>query len=144
MGLVVFILLTLSLANKAQGATLWDRWFIKPQLEAILPQQTAILDPKEVALDARLVKLANCESNNNPKAINPNDGGSPSYGLYQWKVDSFYRYNQKYEILPDLERQEVMNIIYDPDIQTKLTRRVLEDGGWRNWKNCWKKINDTV
>ena len=92
------------------------------------------------AIDEWLDKLAKCESGNRPTAINPHDFGSGSYGLYQWKVDSFYRYNQIYKVLPDLEKHEVMNIIYDPIAQTALTKAVIKDGGYKNWHNCVKKL----
>src|SRR3990167_1609944 len=50
-----------------------------------------------------IAKLAQCESSNNHEIINPHDGGSPSYGLLQWKKSSFFYYNNKYKVLPDLE-----------------------------------------
>jgi hypothetical protein len=89
-----------------------------------------------------LIQLRQCESGGDPNIIVEDDGGSPSYGLFQWKYDSFWHYNQIYKILPDLEYQEVGNVILDPKIQTKLTVKVLteEEGGWRNWYNCSKKI----
>ena len=91
-------------------------------------------------LDAWIEKLAFCESRNNPEAINWYDGGSPSYGLLQWKVDSFYRYNQLYKVLPDLEKNEVPNIIMEPETQKRLARLVITDGGENNWFNCVKII----
>ena len=92
------------------------------------------------ALDRWITKLAFCESSNRPEAINQFDGGSPSYGYLQWKVDSFWRYNNKYKVLPNLEKQEVYNIIKDRETQIELTRKVLLEEyngrGWRNWWNC--------
>ena len=96
------------------------------------------------ALDEWLNKLAFCESSNNPSAINRFDGGSPSYGYLQWKEDSFWRYNNLFKILPDLERGEVMNIIKDKEAQIELARRVIleedNDRGWRNWWNCARRV----
>lgn len=94
------------------------------------------------SLDIWLIKLAKCESGGDPKKIHYDDGviGSHSYGLYQWKIDSFYRYNKIYKVLPDLEKQEVMNIIYDPQVQSKLTKKVIQGGGASNWFNCLKLI----
>lgn len=97
---------------------------------------------KEDPLIAWLEDLAYCESRNNENAINWDDGGSPSFGLFQWKEDSFWRYNLKYGIIPDLERREVRNIIMDVHAQAELTKKVLEEpGGWRNWFNCLKDSN---
>ena len=84
--------------------------------------------------------LIKCESRGNSKAIHYNDGGSHSYGLVQWKEDSFYRYNKIYKVLPDLERYEVLNIIMDETAQIELAKKVIENGGWRNWLNCGLKI----
>lgn len=84
-------------------------------------------------------KLAMCESGGNPEALNADDGGSPSYGLLQWKADSLWRYNIKYRIIPDIEREEIMNVIMDSDVQIAMAEKVLEEpNGWRNWYNCLK------
>lgn len=92
-------------------------------------------------LEVKMKQLAQCESGNNPKAIHYWDGDSHSYGLYQWKIESIHYYNQKYKLLPDVEKHEIENIIFDPHIQDTFTRKVLsEPNGWKNWKNCWKKI----
>ena len=96
------------------------------------------------ALDKWIDKLAFCESSNNPEAINRFDGGSPSYGYLQIKSDTFWGYNQKYKVLPDLERQEVMNIIMCKDTQIALAREIIineaNGRGWRNWYHCSKII----
>ena len=95
------------------------------------------------ALDKWIDKLAFCESSNNPEAINRFDGGSPSYGYIQWKEDSFWRYNNVFKVLPDLERGEVMNVIKCKDTQIELARRVIltehSGRGWRNWWNCARR-----
>ena len=96
------------------------------------------------ALDNWLTKLAFCESSNNPDAINWDDVGSPSFGYLQWKTDSFWAYNNLYEVLPDLEKSEVENIITgDKEIQIKLARIVILEEhsgrGWRNWWNCSRR-----
>ena len=95
------------------------------------------------ALDKWIDKLAFCESSNNPEVINRFDGGSPSYGYIQWKEDSFWRYNNVFKVLPDLERGEVMNVIKCKDTQIELARRVIltehSGRGWRNWWNCARR-----
>lgn len=89
-------------------------------------------------LDRLIDQLAWCESRNNPNAINPHDPDTGSYGLVQFKIDTFYRYNQIYRVVPDLERNEVINIIFDGETQKKLSKNIIRDGGWRNWYNCLK------
>ncbi len=88
---------------------------------------------------AYIDRLSMCESSNNPNAYVHDDGGSPSYGLFQWKAESFYHYNEKYKIVDIQSKKEVINYIKDPRVQTRLTEKVLtEKGGWRNWYNCLK------
>jgi hypothetical protein len=87
---------------------------------------------------AGLISLAECESGMNPRALHPHDGKSASYGLFQWKVGSFYYYNRLYNVFPGLTLKNVRDIIYDPEIQTIMTQKVLAAGGWRNWYNCLK------
>ena len=95
------------------------------------------------ALDKWIAKLAFCESSNRPEAINQFDGGSPSYGYLQWKEDSFWRYNNVFKVLPNLERGEVLNIIKCKDTQVELARRTIltehNGRGWRNWWNCARR-----
>ena len=97
-----------------------------------------VFDP--ILLDL-MAKLRQCESSGNDLAIHYFDGDSHSYGRYQWKAESIWYYQQKYKLLPDIEEAEIMNVIFEPEIQDMFTYKVLEDGGWRNWTNCWKKIN---
>ena len=95
------------------------------------------------ALDKWIDKLAFCESSNRPEAINRFDGGSPSYGYLQWKEDSFWRYNNVFKVLPNLERGEVLNIIKCKETQVELARRTIltehNGRGWRNWWNCARR-----
>lgn len=94
----------------------------------------------QVAVHPLLDELAKCESGGNPNALNPEDGGSPSYGLFQWKIASFYHYNLRYQVVPELVYEDTINHIYNPVTQTLLTNLVLqEQNGWRNWYNCLHK-----
>ena len=72
--------------------------------------------------------LVQCESTGNPNAVNPKDlDGTPSYGLLQFKKGTLYNYLLKYKILPDIERQEVMNVIFDGDLQIRIFKKMMED-----------------
>ena len=140
--LVAVLIGLISWANLAQGDYKGQKTDYAPQVaESLnLPPKQA----KNQAILAQIDRLAECESGNNINALNPDDGGTPSYGLYQWKEDSFWRYNLIYRVAPDLERQEIMNIIYDREVQTKLTKLVLsEPNGYKNWLNCYKQITNS-
>lgn len=122
-------------------------------MTGIFPQETQKLlleanteplnEVLETELSGELLELALCESSNNHLAVNLSDPtpDSPSYGLFQWKTESFYFYNQKYKIVPDLEKNEVLNVIMDREIQIRLTKKVLEEPeGWKNWMLCSRNI----
>ena len=87
-------------------------------------------------LDERLDLLAKCESTNNPKAVNWNDAGSPSYGLYQFKEGTWKAYMRLYNVAGHAEDHELMNFIYDGETQRKLARAMLQDGLYYHWKAC--------
>jgi hypothetical protein len=82
--------------------------------------------------------LAQCESSNNVLAVNWNDRGSPSYGLYQWKEASWIRQIRKYGYLERAEDAELMNFIFSEEWQDRITLlTLLEPGGYKNWLNCF-------
>lgn len=106
----------------------------KPQLiEIPTVEETISQAPKAL----HIAELAKCESSGRPNIKILDSNGKYSYGLYQFQLDTFYRFGKQYNILPnDLELKEAENLIYDPEIQTKLASRMLQDGLWRNWYNC--------
>lgn len=69
-----------------------------------------------------------------------NDGGSSSYGLYQYKKATWYAYIERYKLFPDAEPAELMNLIWDRYSQELVTRTILtnEPQSWRLWYNCLK------
>lgn len=89
------------------------------------------------ALDQWLENLAQCESKGNPKAINEDDGGSPSFGLFQYKAATWKSYIRKYDFIEDASDKDMMKLIFDRDLQIELTKHILaEKNGWKNWYNC--------
>ena len=94
-----------------------------------------------VLLDKVLTALAKCESGGNPEKINWNDLGSPSYGKYQFKEKTWIAQLRKYGYFPEAEDQELMNFILDGDVQDSLTRKIVNDGGWRHWFNCFQSLD---
>ena len=92
-------------------------------------------DPLNPVID----RLSWCESRDNEYAVNPHDGGSASYGRFQFKEATWHYYLDRYGLFPDVERAERMNLIWDGYSQEIATRLVLsEKGGWANWFNCLK------
>lgn len=88
-----------------------------------------------------LAMLAFCESSGNPLAVNPNDHGSPSYGLFQYKWATWKWKMAQYGLAPNADDADLMNLIWDKNTQTKLTILILrEPNGWRNWTNCYSSI----
>ena len=64
----------------------------------ILPEVQSIESIKYFHEEWRM-SMRLCESSDNPVAINPNDlDGTPSYGLYQYKPDTFKGYVIKYNL----------------------------------------------
>lgn len=90
-----------------------------------------------------MLRLAQCESSNNPKAINPHDGGSPSYGLYQYKRGTWVYFVRKYGLFPEAEDLELQNLIMDREAQNLVTSKVLENKeNWKHWYNCLLKVDN--
>ena len=89
-----------------------------------------------------LKKLAWCESRGDENAYNPDDVGSPSYGKYQFKKQTWISFLRKYDFFPKAEDEELMNFIFDGNIQDELTRTILimENNGWKHWTNCYSKM----
>lgn len=88
--------------------------------------------------------LIDCESGGDRMAINYNDGklGSHSYSILQFKYETFKSYIRKYGWLSQAEDAELMNFIFDSDIQKALADKILDEpGGHKNWLNCWQKVS---
>ena len=142
---------SLSLSMALWGIALLPIDLVPRPVEAIELNELIELQPPKDALQQWLEKtqdkekyeilkeLARCESNFLVTAVNWDDGGSPSYGLLQIKQKTFEFYNSRYGFYPNIEYDEIINVIYDPDSQIELAARVLDEPlGWRNWLNCLK------
>lgn len=105
-------------------------------LESTLPGHIVRIEPRPDPLDSVIKHLSWCESRDNEYAVNWNDGGSPSYGRFQFKKATWHYYIDRFDLFPEVEYQERMNLIYDGQAQEIVARRVLEEGGWENWYNC--------
>lgn len=100
--------------------------------------------PKEASnshLKSIVSQLSYCESRNNPNAYVHNDGGSPSAGILQFKIATFYG-QWKRLVNPDIELADASNLWRDASSQRYLAERMLQEN-WearRNWYTCSKKI----
>lgn len=118
---------------------IWLVW-----LFSTIPVQSSVISdfrPLSEHLVREMEYLRQCESGGNDLSIHKADGNSDSLGRFQWKIESIYFYNQRFKILPNIEKMEIANVIYDPEIQDEFTYRVLAMGDWKNWYNCLKNYD---
>lgn len=87
--------------------------------------------------------LAQCESGGKLTAINYKDAkitGYPSYGKYQYQPKTFLSAGKRYGFFPPTYTlEDVMKVIYDEELQDRITRELLLDEEFRHWKICYKK-----
>lgn len=122
------------------------------QSAPIPTQQEVVLELKPIVYEVpapvfeyhpMLKKLGMCESSNRPN-IKPHldVDGQYVYGKYQYKIATFRRHAEKYGLIAKgLTNKQIIEQLYIEDNQDKLTTLILNDGGWRNWYNCWRKID---
>lgn len=93
----------------------------------------SVIDP---TIEKWLLKLSNCESGGNWKALNPKDlDGTPSKGKYQFKDTTFIYFSDKYNI--------ETTSIWNGDEQELLVRKMIEDSEVnlkRQFPACIRKI----
>lgn len=99
------------------------------------PQYRPTRDDMDTMIEMRMEDLAFCESTNNSKAYVHDDGGSPSYGLFQYKIPTAKWFNEKYNLGFHIDEKT----IFDINIQKELTRHALADNQYRHWYNCSRK-----
>jgi len=90
--------------------------------------------------DKVLADLAYCESSIRPDIRILDSNNRYSYGLFQFQAQTFLSQGQLYGLVGDIELAEVPNIIYDPQLQLALTRKMIQDNKQNNWYNCSKKL----
>lgn len=99
--------------------------------EIVTPERVALIAERSAWLD----QLAQCESSGNPSAVNPSDvDGTPSYGLLQFKPQTFLMYKERYGITGEL---------MDPQAQRAIVWRMFDDPlvVWeREFPACVRKI----
>lgn len=87
---------------------------------------------------AILEQLVACESGGDPYAVNPEDlDGTASYGCLQFKPSTLLFFGRKYGVIPEgIEDEEIMNLIFDCELQVAVASRMIEDRGAQ--RSFWK------
>jgi hypothetical protein len=93
--------------------------------------ETAVKDE----LDLWIEKLAQHENCPATGIIDTNH--QVSWGILCFQYPTFKRYIRKYNLLPEVEDEELYNWIADSKLQKKLTKIMISDNynNWRHWYN---------
>jgi len=92
------------------------------------------IQEENLVYGAIIARITHCESTDRPEVINPNDKGSPSYGIAQFKIGTYHRFC--------MEKYGMDGDIMNPRNQRKCMDLMLQDD-WNNiwnWANCYKLI----
>ena len=94
---------------------------------------------QESKLDLDLAnKIMACESGGKVSAYNPNDGGTPSYSLFQFKLRTFRDFGVIYKVFPEgTTLEEAKKYIWSPAYQGAIAMGMMADGLYMHWKNCY-------
>jgi hypothetical protein len=83
-------------------------------------------------------KLAECESSNNPYAINPYDSKTSSLGLYQFKLETFIKYAKKYGVIGEnASLNWIITLVFDRKTNEYLVLQILKNEDIETLKNLW-------
>jgi len=85
-------------------------------------------------VEEALAVIRDCESENNPKAYNPADPITPSFGLYQFKTETFNHFGERYG-LPHTD-------VWNPVEQHDIAKAMLLEGRSEHWKVCYQVYLD--
>ena len=86
--------------------------------------------------------LAVAESGNREWIAHQDRDGGYNYGCLQFRETTFRHYVTKFNLAPNSERAEVMNLIYDCAFQKRLVLRMLRENpeNWKHWKKTARRI----
>ena len=108
----------------------------------VLLQNTVGQSDAPDAMGVWINNLAECESGNNPNAINPHDPITASMGLLQFKKSTFINFSRKYHFFPEtFTDNQILEHIYDGHVQRTLARNMIVDRyeNYLAWTNCVTK-----
>ncbi|MCM8808512.1 MAG: hypothetical protein NC926_11375 [Candidatus Omnitrophica bacterium] len=107
-------------------------------------EQLKDIEEQEI-INKKFEELINCESSNNELAINRKDSdGTASFGLLQWKPETFRRLAVKYGIIGEkADWNWIMTLIFDRRVNKKIFTEIMNDTAenpYNLWPICCKKI----
>ena len=119
-----------------------------PEIQYIAPKESVddrtTLDEKIEQLKGEVLDgLKQCESGDatqDDAPVNPKDGGSPSFGLYQFKIETVQHYKQKFN-REELTRLDALLLSLNGEQSRELAEQIIFDevGGIWNWETCAKE-----
>lgn len=88
-----------------------------------------------------------CESQGNPRAINPLDkDGTASWGILQFKPTSLRMYGIKYGYFGEKVSWDwVATKLFDGELQKQIARQMITDptiDKYNEWPVCWPKVKN--
>jgi len=110
--------------------------------DATLPAQPAPGAHARQSLRQWLDALAFAESGNRAWIVHRDRDGRDYYGCLQFRETTFRYFVDKFELAPDAEDAEVMELIYDCAFQKRVAARMIREnpGNWRHWRNTVQRI----
>jgi hypothetical protein len=94
------------------------------------------------ALAQWIEALAAAESGNREWISHQDRDGGYNYGCLQFRERTFRHFVGKFNLAPNAEPDEVMNLIYDCAFQKRLALRMLRDNpeNWKHWRKTVRRI----
>ncbi len=89
-------------------------------------------DPKAVWIE----QLAQCESGGRADIKILDTDGYYSYGMFQFHLRTWLDFGTAFGTTKEN--------IYDGELQRKVVRAMLDDGLWRHWYTCGKRITNAL
>lgn len=98
-----------------------------------------VRDPQIVA---QIEELAMCESSGreNVKIVDTN--GWYSHSCLQFQFPTFEQYVKRYNMLPDAEYEDLVNMIGDCEFQKELAYKMISESpdNWAHWEVCSRRL----
>ena len=115
----------------------------KNEMKKIPPEE--LIEIENQKINQLFEELVMCESSNNELAINRKDSdGTASFGLLQWKPETFRRLAVKYGIIGEkADWNWIMTLVFDRRVNKKIFVEVMKDtteNPYNLWPICCKKI----
>jgi hypothetical protein len=110
--------------------------------DTTLPAQPASSVRARQSLKQWLNALALAESGNRAWIVHRDRDGRDYYGCLQFRETTFRYFVDKFELAPDAEDAEVMELIYDCAFQKRLAARMIRENpeNWKHWRNTVQRI----